>query len=163
MAYLEMRNISKNFGEVQANDHVNLSVEKGEIHALLGENGAGKSTLMNVLYGMFDSFDGEIYLDGKKLNIRNSRDAIACGIGMVHQHFMLIPAHNVIENIILGYESNKPILDIKSSVNRLNKLAEDLGVEVDPYAKVSDLTVGQQQRVEILKALYRNAKLLILD
>ena len=99
MAYLEMRGITKKFGSVVANDHVDLSVERGEIHALLGENGAGKSTLMNVLYGMYDYYDGEVLLDGKPLHIKSPRDAIANGIGMVHQHFMLIPAHTVVENI----------------------------------------------------------------
>ena len=162
MAYLEMRGITKRFGSVVANDHVDLSVERGEIHALLGENGAGKSTLMNVLYGMYDYFDGEVLLDGRPLHIKSPRDAIAHGIGMVHQHFMLIPAHTVVENIILGLPGD-PILGIRQAAEEIRALAESLHIDIDPYALVSELTVGQQQRVEILKALYRKVKLLILD
>ena len=162
MAYLEMRGITKRFGSVVANDHVDLSVERGEIHALLGENGAGKSTLMNVLYGMYDYFDGEVLLDGRPLHIKSPRDAIAHGIGMVHQHFMLIPAHTVVENIILGLPGG-PILGIRQAAEEIRALAESLHIDIDPYALVSELTVGQQQRVEILKALYRKVKLLILD
>jgi len=162
MAYLEMRGITKRFGSVVANDHVDLSVERGEIHALLGENGAGKSTLMNVLYGMYDYFDGEVLLDGQPLHIKSPRDAIAHGIGMVHQHFMLIPAHTVVENIILGLPGG-PILGIRQAAEEIRALAESLHIDIDPYALVSELTVGQQQRVEILKALYRKVKLLILD
>ena len=152
MAYLQMRNITKAFGSVVANDHVNLDVERGEIHALLGENGAGKSTLMNVLYGMYDSFQGSIQLDGKPLHIRNPKDAIANGIGMVHQHFMLVNAHNVVENVILGLPGG-PVLDAKGAAERISALANKLEIE----------TVGQQQRVEIIKALYRDVKILILD
>ena len=162
MAYLQMRNITKVFGSVVANDHVDLDVERGEIHALLGENGAGKSTLMNVLYGMYDSFQGSIQLDGKPLHIRNPKDAIANGIGMVHQHFMLVNAHNVVENVILGLPGG-PVLDIKGAAERISALANKLEIEIDPYARVGDLTVGQQQRVEIIKALYRDVKILILD
>ena len=162
MAYLEMRGITKRFGSVVANDHVDLSVERGEIHALLGENGAGKSTLMNVLYGMYDYFDGEVLLDGRPLHIKSPRDAIAHGIGMVHQHFMLIPAHTVVENIILGLPGGA-ILGIRQAAEEIRALAESLHIDIDPYALVSELTVGQQQRVEILKALYRKVKLLILD
>ena len=162
MAYLQMRNITKVFGSVVANDHVDLDVERGEIHALLGENGAGKSTLMNVLYGMYDSFQGSIQLDGKPLHIRSPKDAIANGIGMVHQHFMLVNAHNVVENVILGLPGG-PVLDAKGAAERISALANKLEIEIDPYARVGDLTVGQQQRVEIIKALYRDVKILILD
>lgn len=162
MAYLELRGITKRFGSVTANDHVDLSVERGEIHALLGENGAGKSTLMNVLYGMYDYYDGEVLLDGRPLRIKSPRDAIANGIGMVHQHFMLIPAHTVVENIILGLPGG-PILDIRQAAEDIRTLAESLNIDIDPYALVGELTVGQQQRVEILKTLYRKVKLLILD
>ena len=162
MAYLELRGITKRFGSVVANDHVDLSVERGEIHALLGENGAGKSTLMNVLYGMYDYFEGEILLDGKPLRIKSPRDAIANGIGMVHQHFMLIPAHTVVENIILGLPGG-PMLGIRQAAEEIRTLAQSLHIDIDPYARVSELAVGQQQRVEILKALYRKVKLLILD
>ena len=157
-----MRGITKKFGSVVANDHVDLSVERGEIHALLGENGAGKSTLMNVLYGMYDYYDGGVLLDGKPLRIKSPRDAIANGIGMVHQHFMLIPAHTVVENIILGLPGGL-ILGIRRAAEEIRALAESLNIDIDPYALVGELTVGQQQRVEILKALYRKVKLLILD
>ena len=157
MAYLQMRNITKVFGSVVANDHVDLDVERGEIHALLGENGAGKSTLMNVLYGMYDSFQGSIQLDGKPLHIRSPKDAIANGIGMVHQHFMLVNAHNVVENVILGLPGG-PVLDAKGAAERISALANKLEIEIDPYARVGDLTVGQQQRVEIIKALYRDGE-----
>ena len=131
MAYLEMRGITKRFGSVVANDHVDLSVERGEIHALLGENGAGKSTLMNVLYGMYDYFDGEVLLDGQPLHIKSPRDAIAHGIGMVHQHFMLIPAHTVVENIILGLPGGA-ILGIRQAAEEIRALAESLHIDIDP-------------------------------
>lgn len=163
MAYLEMRNITKQFGEVLANNCVNLSVEKEEIHALLGENGAGKTTLMNVLYGMYDFHEGEIFIDGKQVKIRNPRDAITNGVGMVHQHFMLIPAHNVVENVVLGLPDNHHVLNLKSAANRIKDITASMGIDIDPWAKVEDLTVGQQQRVEIIKALYRNVNILILD
>ncbi len=163
MSYLEMRNISKYFGEVVANDKINLSVERGEIHALLGENGAGKSTIMNVLYGMYDNFEGEIFIEGKKVRIRKPNDAIALGIGMVHQHFMLVPAHTVLENVILGIRDTKLTLNLRAATRKLKDLAERMEIDVDPNAKVRDLTVGQRQRVEILKALYRDVKILILD
>ena len=163
MAYLEMRGVTKRFGSVLANDAVDLSVEKGEVHALLGENGAGKSTLMNVLYGMYDHFSGEIFLDGKPLSIRSPKDAIAAGVGMVHQHFMLINAHTVVENVILGYPGNRALLNEKAAADRIRELAKRLAIDIDPYAKVGDLTVGQQQRVEIIKALFRDVQVLILD
>lgn len=163
MAFLEMKHVSKYFGSVAANVDVNLSVERGEIHALLGENGAGKSTLMNILYGMYAHSEGEILLDGKSVRIRDSEDAIAKGIGMVHQHFMLIPALTVIENVVLGLAGNRMILDLKTAAREFSETAKRFGMEIDPWAKVETLTVGQQQRVEILKALYRKADLLILD
>ena len=163
MALLEMKHVWKTFGRVEANADVSFSVEKGEVHALLGENGAGKSTLMNILYGLYKPTRGEIYFNGKQLNVRSPQDAIHVGIGMVHQHFMLIPALSVIENVILGMEGNGLVLDRRKAAEAFLKMAEDYGMEIDPWAKVSSLSVGQQQRVEILKALYRKASLLILD
>ncbi len=164
MAYLELRHVTKRFGSVTANDDVSLSVEKGHIHALLGENGAGKSTLMNILYGLYAPTEGEVWLDGKKLDIRDSKQAIAAGIGMVHQHFMLIPALTVIENVMLGYkEISKFRLHLNEAAKRLTELAEKFHMPVSPWDKVENLTIGQQQRLEILKALFRNSQLLILD
>ena len=163
MAYLEMRDITKCFGSVTANNHVNFSVEKGEIHALLGENGAGKSTLMNILYGLYTATSGDIFIDGKEVEINSPLDAVSLGIGMVHQHFMLIPALTVIENIVLGHAEEKEILDLNRAAKDFEKFAERFGMKVDPWVKVSQLTVGQQQRLEILKALSHNAKILILD
>ncbi len=163
MAFLEMRHITKRFQSVVANDDVSLSVDKGEVHALLGENGAGKSTLMNILYGMYDQSEGEIYLKGKQVNIKNTKQAIDLGIGMVHQHFMLIPALTAIENIILGLKENKMVLDLNSAAEKFKDMAKKYNMEIDPWIKVENLSVGQQQRLEILKALYRNADLLILD
>ncbi len=160
---LEMRHITKRFGPVVANHDVNLSVDKGEVHALLGENGAGKSTLMNCLYGMYDSYEGELLFDGQPVTIQNPKQAIALGIGMVHQHFMLIPVLTVIENVVLGLKDNKELLDLKSAAKKFADLGKKYNMEIDPWAKVESLSVGQQQRVEILKALYRDAKLLILD
>lgn len=163
MALLEMRHIRKEFGPVLANDDVDFSVERGEIHALLGENGAGKSTLMQILYGLYQPTAGEIYFEGSKVSIRNPREAIAMGIGMVHQHFMLIPALTVVENVILGMEGNPKVLDLKKAADRVVEIGEKYGIHLDPFSTVEDLTVGQQQRLEILKALYRGAELLILD
>ena len=163
MALLEMKHIYKSFKKVQANVDVNLTVEKGDVHALLGENGAGKSTLMNILYGIYPQDSGEIWLRGKKTRIRDPRHAIAKGIGMVHQHFMLIPALTVIENVVLGLEGNGFVLDLKTAAMRFTELAQRFDMEIDPFEKIENLTVGQQQRVEILKALYRKAELLILD
>lgn len=163
MAILEMQHVSKHFGEVAANVDVNLCVEQGEVHALLGENGAGKSTLMNILYGLYKPTSGQILWAGDTLDIKDPKDAIAKGIGMVHQHFMLVPTLTVIENVVLGLRSNKAILDLKSSAKEFAAMAESYEMPIDPWAKVSELSVGQQQRVEILKALYRKAKLLILD
>lgn len=163
MAYLEMKNITKVFGTLRANDNVNLSVERGEVHALLGENGAGKSTLMNILYGLYAPTAGEIYIDGQPVVLNDPLDAVAKGIGMVHQHFMLIPALTVIENVVLGQKDHSQVLDLKTAAKNFSELAQKFGLEVDPWAKVSQLTVGQQQRVEILKALSHNVKILILD
>ena len=164
MAYLELKHITKRFRSVVANEDVSLSVEKGHIHALLGENGAGKSTLMNILYGLYSPTSGEIWLDGRKLDIRNPRQAIAAGIGMVHQHFMLIPALSVIENVMLGYkEFSKVRLNLNQAAKHFTELAEKFNMPISPWEKVENLTIGEQQRLEILKALFRNSKLLILD
>lgn len=163
MAFLEMKHITKRFHTVVANEDVSLSVEKGEVHALLGENGAGKSTLMNILYGMYDQSEGEIYLRGEQVHIKDTKQAIELGIGMVHQHFMLIPALTAIENVILGLKDNKAVLDLNSAADKFKEMAKRYNMEIDPWTKVEDLSVGQQQRLEILKALYRNADLLILD
>ena len=162
---LEMRGITKRFPGVVANDSISLSIRPGEIHGLLGENGAGKSTLMNILYGLLTPDEGEILLDGNPVEISGPSDAIARGIGMVHQHFMLVPVFSVAENIVLGNETmaNPIFLDVHKSEGRIRQLATQLGFEIDPDAKVGELSVGIQQRIEILKALYRGAKILILD
>jgi len=160
---LEMRNITKRFGPVVANDDVSFSVRRGEVHALLGENGAGKSTLMNILFGLYEQTSGEILYNGNPVKIRSPRDAIHLGIGMVHQHFMLIPAHSAIENVVLGYEGNSAVLDLKSAAKRFTEMAERYHMNIDPWELVGNMSVGQQQRLEILKALYRDVELLILD
>jgi simple sugar transport system ATP-binding protein len=161
---LEMRGIRKEFPGVIANDDVSLEVRRGEVHALLGENGAGKSTLMNILYGLYRPDAGEIRLNGKRVAFASARDAIRAGIGMVHQHFMLIPVMTVAENIVLGVEPTSGVLlDERGAERRVRELSEQFGLAVDPTALVSEITVGQEQRVEILKALYRGADLLILD
>ena len=163
MTLLEMRHVTKRFGYVVANEDVNLTVEQGEVHALLGENGAGKSTLMNILYGMYAQSEGEVYYHGKPARIRDPKQAIELGIGMVHQHFMLIPALSAIENVVLGYQGNKEVLDLKAAAKRFTEMAARYNMQIDPWMKVEQLSVGQQQRLEILKALYRNIDLLILD
>jgi ABC-type uncharacterized transport system ATPase subunit len=161
---LEMREIRKEFPGVVANDDVSLEVRRGEVHALLGENGAGKSTLMNILYGLYRPDGGEIRLNGRRISFASARDAIRAGIGMVHQHFMLIPVMTVAENIVLGTEPRSGVfLDERGAEQRVRELSEQFGLAVDPAALVSEISVGQQQRVEILKALYRGADLLILD
>ncbi len=162
---LQAKDISKHFPGVLANDHVNFDLRKGEIHALLGENGAGKTTLMNILYGLYLPDSGEIEVNGKPVQIHSPKDSIALGIGMVHQHFMLIPVFTVAENIMLGDETVNygVLLDQKSVVRRVRELSQQYGLEVDPNALVQELSVGEQQRVEIVKALYRNAQILILD
>ncbi len=162
---LEMRDIRKEFPGVVANDDVSFDVRRGEVHALLGENGAGKSTLMNILYGLYKPDGGEIRLNGKPVSFTSAREAIEAGIGMVHQHFMLIPVMTVAENIVLGTEPVKGgvLLDEASADHRVTEMAKTFRFAVDPDALVEDISVGQQQRVEIMKALYRNADLLILD
>lgn len=167
---IEMKGITKKFGDVVANDDIDLTIHKGEIHALLGENGAGKTTLMNILYGLYSPTEGEIYINGEKTKITNPKVAIQHGIGMVHQHFMLIDVFTVVENIILGIEptvkkGNLDIghLDIEKAIREVERISEKYGLYVDPNEKIQDISVGMQQRVEILKALYRGADILILD
>ena len=161
---IEMREITKIFGEFVANDKINLELRKGEIHALLGENGAGKSTLMNMLAGLLEPTSGEIVVNGKSEKLDSPSKAASLGIGMVHQHFMLVEAFTVAENIILGSEvTNKDVLDLKKANADILELSERYGLAVDPTAKVEDISVGAQQRVEILKTLYRGADILIFD
>ncbi|MCA9979283.1 MAG: ATP-binding cassette domain-containing protein, partial [Anaerolineales bacterium] len=161
---LDVRNVTKRFPGVLANDQVNLTLRKGEIHALLGENGAGKSTLMNVIYGLYAPDEGQIFVNGEEVHIKDPNDAIAQGIGMVHQHFMLVPVFSVAENIMLGSEELKgPSLDVKTVADKIRKLSKAHNLEVNPNAIVEDLPVGIQQRVEIIKALYRDARILVLD
>jgi simple sugar transport system ATP-binding protein len=162
---LELRGITKRFPGVLANDHIDLTLNQGEIHALLGENGAGKTTLMNVLYGLYHPDEGEIIVRGKPIKIVGPRDAIAQGIGMVHQHFMLIPVFTVTENVMLGDESitNGVVLDRKKVAREIRDLSIKYGLEVNPDLYIKDLSVGIQQRVEIIKLLYRKADILILD
>lgn len=161
---IEMRDIVKKFGDFTANDGINLTVHKGEIHAILGENGAGKSTLMNQLYGLLKPTSGDIIVNGKKIVMENPRDAIAAGIGMVHQHFMLVQPFTVTENIVLGTEPRKGVkLDMQTARKNVVEISERYGLAIDPDAKIEDISVGMQQRVEILKALYRGADILILD
>lgn len=162
---LELKGITKSFPGVLANDNINLTLMKGEIHALLGENGAGKSTLMNVLYGLYAPDAGEIFVKGKKIDVSSPRDAIAQGIGMVHQHFMLVPVFTVTENVMLGDETLKTggFLDRKTPAQRIQEISNDYSLEVDPDSYIRDLPVGVQQRVEIIKLLYREADILILD
>lgn len=161
---LELRGITKVFGPLVANDHIDLVVQPGEIHALLGENGAGKSTMMNVLYGLYQPDDGQILLDDQPVSFRGPGDAVAAGIGMVHQHFMLVPVFTVAESVALGYEPNKGgVLDLKVAREKVRELSARFGFDIDPDALIEDLPVGAQQRVEIIKALSRDAKILILD
>lgn len=161
---IEMREITKVFGEFVANDKINLELRKGEIHALLGENGAGKSTLMNMLAGLLEPTSGEIVVNGQVVKLDSPSKAASLGIGMVHQHFMLVEAFTVAENIILGSELTKNgVLDIARATREINELSERYGLAVDPTAKVADISVGAQQRVEILKTLYRGADILIFD
>jgi general nucleoside transport system ATP-binding protein len=161
---IEMRGITKRFGAVTANKGINLSIPAQSIHAIVGENGAGKSTIMKILYGFYTADEGEIFIDGERREIRNPHDAIALGIGMVHQHFMLVPPMTVLENIVLGAEpGNAAKIDFQKAEAEINQLAKDFGFHLNLSAKVEDLSVGQQQRIEVLKALYRGARILILD
>lgn len=161
---IELKDISKSFGSVQANKNVNLKIYKGTIHGIVGENGAGKSTLMSILYGFYEADHGKIYVNSKETTIKNSTDAINAGIGMVHQHFMLVENFTVLENIILGAESGMILShSITNAKNEIKKLEESYGLYVDLNALVQNIPVGQQQRVETIKALYRGAKILILD
>jgi len=162
---LEMKGITKRFPGVQANDHIDFQLQKGEIHALLGENGAGKTTLMNILYGLYRPDEGEIFLDSRQIHIHSPHDAIAQGIGMVHQHFMLVPVMTVAENVVLGMEivRNGLILDRRTAAQRIREFSHQYGLDVEPNVYVKDLPVGVQQRVEIVKALYRGADILVLD
>lgn len=161
---LELKGISKKFGNLIANSDINLKVGRGEIHAILGENGAGKSTLMNIVYGLLEADSGEIFIDGKPIQINEPADAINHGIGMVHQHFMLVPVFTVAENIALGREQTKfGLMSLVEIKNRIKKLADEFKFEINPDALIEDLPVGVQQRVEIIKALMYDAKVLILD
>ncbi|MFV0254728.1 MAG: ABC transporter ATP-binding protein [Erysipelotrichaceae bacterium] len=161
---IEMLNITKDFPGIRANDNINLQVEKGEIHALLGENGAGKSTLMSILFGLYQPTEGKILVNGQEVKISDPNVASDLGIGMVHQHFKLIDSFSVTENIILGMEPNNfGIIDIKKAAKRVKEISELYGLNVDPYVKIKDIGVGMQQRVEILKMLYRNSDILIFD
>src|SRR5438128_11611120 len=161
---LELRNITKRFGNVLANDRVNIVVQTGTIHAVVGENGAGKSTAMRIAYGFYRAGDGEILVDGKRQSIHSPHDAIALGIGMVHQHFMLVDTMTVAENIVLGAEpGNAAVLDLRAAQYRIGALSAEFGLAIDPGATIENLSVCQQQRVELLKALYRQARILILD
>jgi simple sugar transport system ATP-binding protein len=161
---VEMRGITKRFGTVTANDRVDLAIPARTIHAIVGENGAGKSTVMKILYGFYTPDQGEIDIDGKRTDLRSPHDAIAMGLGMVHQHFMLVPPMTVTENIVLGAEPGAAVrTDYRRAEEQIRRLASDYGFKIDPRRRVEDLSVGQQQRVEVLKALYRGARILILD
>ena len=162
---LELRGITKRFGSFAANEDVNLTVESGRVHTLLGENGAGKSTLMNVLFGLYEPTEGEILLDGEPVRFSGPGEAMRAGIGMVHQHFMLVPVFTVAENVALGDEHTRAlgVLDLEATRRRIREISAQYGFDVDPDAVVEDLPVGVQQRVEIIKALVRDARILILD
>ena len=161
---LEMQHIYKQFPGVLANADVCLTVEQGEVHTLLGENGAGKSTLMNVLCGLYKPTSGEILIEGKPVRFNSAKDAMAIGIGMVHQHFMLIPTLSVVENCLIGaHDAGGMRLDLKTAAGKIEALAREYNMELDPRKKVGELAVGERQRVEIIKALFRGARILILD
>src|SRR5680860_1155767 len=160
---LQAKNISKHFPGVLANDHINFDLRKGEIHTLLGENGAGKTTLMNILDGIYYPDEGEIYLDGEQVDIRSPLDATKCGIGMIHQHFMLVDTLTVLENVVLGLESQGFYLNKKNISEKIAEISKNYNLDINPYAKIWQLSVGEQQRVEIIKTLFRGAKVLIMD
>ena len=161
---IELKKITKRFGTNVANNNISLTIPANSIHAIVGENGAGKSTIMKILYGFYNADEGEIFVDGSKQNIRNPQDAIKLGIGMVHQHFMLVQTMSVLENIILGAETTSGgRIDYEKSAEQVQKVLNDFGFELDLNQKIEDLSVGQQQRVEVVKALYRGANILILD
>jgi general nucleoside transport system ATP-binding protein len=161
---LELRGITKRFGPVVANDGIDFDLRRGEVHALLGENGAGKSTLMSILYGLYSPDEGEIHVNGEPADIHSPSRAIELGIGMVHQHFMLVPVMTVTENIVLGEEPRKGVLlDVAEGARKVKELSDRYGLAVDPNAVIEQVSVGMQQRVEILKTLYRDARILILD
>src|SRR5436853_3388400 len=161
---IELRNITKRFGAVLANDRVSFKVAPGTIHAIVGENGAGKSTAMRIAYGFYTADGGDILVNGEVREIRTPHDAIALGIGMVHQHFMLVEPMTVAENIVLGSEPGSAVsLDLKKAADEIRKVSDEFKLSVDPNATIENLSVGQQQRVELLKALYRHAEILILD
>lgn len=161
---IELKNIVKRFGKVVANNNINLAVKKGEVHAIVGENGAGKSTLMKILYGLYHPDEGQIFVNGQVVQKNSPKSAVKAGIGMVHQHFMLIPPMTVAENVILGMETAKGLfVDTNEAVSIIKKLSSDFNISIDPTKKVEDLSVGENQRVEIIKVLYRGANILILD
>ncbi|RUM37833.1 MAG: heme ABC transporter ATP-binding protein, partial [Desulfobulbus sp.] len=161
---LQMRGITKRFPGVLASDHVNFDVRAGEVHTLLGENGAGKSTLMKILYGLYQQDEGEILLHGKPVKLTSPSHAISHGIGMIHQHFMLVPTLTVAENVALGLKSTRgPLCDLKTVSARITELSKTFGLHVFPDEYIWQLSVGERQRVEIIKALYRDASILILD
>lgn len=162
MSYLRLENITKSFGDFIANDNINLNIKVGTIHAILGENGAGKSTLMNIISGLYQPDSGQIFINNNPVKISSSAIAIKLGIGMIHQHFMLVPKLTVTENIILGTDNNLH-LNLRKKQAEIYNLSQLYNLEIDPTAKIENLPVGIQQRVEILKVLYRQAKLLILD
>ena len=158
-----LRGIVKRFPGVIANDHVDFTLRKGEVHALLGENGAGKTTLVNILYGLYKPDEGEIYVKGRKVELKSPRDAIELGIGMVHQNFRLIETHTVLENIVLGAKDLEFKIDFKKHGEKIRRLAETYGWKIDPEMKIWQLSAGEKQQVELLKILYRGADILILD
>ena len=161
---LELTNINKSFGHVQANKNINLKINKGTIHGIIGENGAGKSTLMSIVFGLYQANSGSIKINGKEINLRSPRDSIINGIGMVHQHFMLVENFTVLENIILGFEGETVFGEkLQKAKEDLEKLCQTYNFNIDLDATISDLSVGFRQRVEILKSLYRGAEILILD
>ena len=162
---IRFQNIRKEFPGVVANDDINLTINRGEIHAIVGENGAGKTTLLKILYGMHQPTAGKIFIEGREVKINSPARAIKMGIGMVHQHFMLIPSFTIAENIVLGYEPRQKNIftDFKKAEAVTNQLKKEYGLQVDPRQKVEDVSVGIQQRIEILKVLYHGAEILILD